>query len=376
MARILFFTRDYTTHDHRFLSALVKTGHQVFYMRLERRGHSLEDRPVPAEVEQVFWAGGMGPAHFGDGSKLMVGLMKVLKKIKPDLVQAGPIQTAAFMIALAGYKPLVSMSWGYDLLVDAQRNRAWSWATRYTLKRSAALVGDCQTIRQTAIRYGMRNDRVVTFPWGVDLTHFSPNDEVGSIGSQSLRDHLGWGKDVFVLLSTRSWEPIYGVDVVAEAFSHIAKQNPELRLLMLGNGSLASHLRQIFVQQGVSEQVYSPGQVSQEDLPRYYRAADLYISASHSDGTSISLLEALACGCPALLSDIPGNKEWITPGQQGWYFRDGSGSNLSEAIEYALKNRSSFPEMRLSARCLAEQRADWEKNFPQLLKAYHLAGVS
>jgi glycosyltransferase involved in cell wall biosynthesis len=372
MKRILYFSRDYSTHDHRFLTALAKTGLQVYYLRLEKRGHSLEDRPVPAEIEQVHWAGGETPARLRDGVELLFNLKRVLRKIQPDLVHAGPIQTAAFLTALAGYQPLVSMSWGYDLLVDAPQNSLWRWVTRYTLRHSAVLVGDCQTIRQAAISFGMPNERIVTFPWGVDLQHFSPDPDQDQ--PPSVRSRLGWGEDVFILLSTRSWESIYGVETLAEAFVRAAKDLPQLRLIMLGNGSLAKKLRQIFSQGNALEQVYFPGQVKQRDLPKYYRSADLYISASRSDGTSISLLEALACGCPALLSDIPGNREWITPGEQGWFFRDGDPASLADAIRNTVNKRQQLPEMRRSARLLAEQRADWEKNFTELLKAYHLAG--
>jgi hypothetical protein len=58
------------------------------------------------------------------GLRLLVDLKKVLRSVKPDLVHAGPIQRAAFLTALAGFRPLVSMSWGYDLLVDAERSRS------------------------------------------------------------------------------------------------------------------------------------------------------------------------------------------------------------------------------------------------------------
>ncbi len=57
--RVLYFTRDYTPHDYRFLSSLARTGHQVFSLRLERRGVQLEDRPLPPDVEQLAWAGGL-----------------------------------------------------------------------------------------------------------------------------------------------------------------------------------------------------------------------------------------------------------------------------------------------------------------------------
>ena len=119
--------------------------------------------------------------------------------------------------------------------------------------------------------------------------------------------------------------------------------------------------------------MHFPGQVSQADLPRYYRASDLYLSASHSDGTSISLLEALACGCPALLSDIPGNREWIEPGVQGWLFPSGDADSLTERILQAASDRRRLGEMGQAARRLAELRADWNANFPQLYRAYELA---
>jgi L-malate glycosyltransferase len=366
--RILYFSRDYTTHDHRYLSKLAQTKHHIGYLRLEKRGHDLDDRPLPPEIELIPWVGGGSPARFRDGLKLLLGLKKVIRKFKPDLIQAGPIQRAAFLAALSGFRPLLSMSWGYDLLMDVDRNRWWDWATRYTLRRSGALLGDCNTIRNLAINYDMNPQRIVTFPWGANIEKYSPGRDDG------LRERLGWGDDKFVLLSTRGWSPIYGVEDLARAFAQAARQRPELRLFMLGNGPLAPKIRQIFNSAGVQDKVHFPGLVNQNDLPRYYRAADLYISSSHSDGTSISLLEALASGSPVLLTDIPGNQEWVTtPGEVGWLFRDGDVNSLREGILRALDHREQLPAMGQAARQLAETRANWEKNFPKLFEAYRLA---
>jgi L-malate glycosyltransferase len=376
--RILYFSKDYTPHDHRFLTALAKTEHQVFYLRLERQGHTREDRSLPPQVQQIPWAGGQALARRGDGLRLLVSLKRVLRAIKPDLIHAGPIQTTAFLAALSGHQPLVSMSWGYDLLVDAQRDTLWRWATRFTLKRSTVMIGDCHTIRDLAVAYGMPNDRIVTFPWGVDLHKFSPGD---GLERQRIWPSFGEQKritEAFVLLCNRSWEPIYGVDVIAKAFV-LASQKlagrdyPELRLLMLGHGSQAGVLHEIFSRGGFLDRVHFPGHVSQTDLPRYYRSSDLYLSASHSDGSSVSLLEALACGLPALVSDIPGNREWISPDIQGWCFPDGDYHAMADGIVRAIEERGRLAEMGRAARLLAEQRADWEQNFAELLRAYELA---
>jgi glycosyltransferase involved in cell wall biosynthesis len=376
--RIHYFSRDYATHDHRFLSALAKSDHKIYYLRLERRGPQLEDRALPPEIEIVPWSGGKSPVSLKDGPRLWYELKKIIRRIQPDILHAGPLQRSAFLAALTGFQPLVSMSWGYDLLHDAKRNAAWRWATRYTLQHSAALVGDCDTIRQLAINYGMVSDRIVTFPWGVDLEHFTP----GERWAEPERPASG-GERPFTLLSTRSWEPIYGVETIARAFAQIARQHPELRLVMLGNGSQAGLLRQIFSRDGLLEapggadhpSVLLPGQAAYADLPRFYRSADLYLAATHSDGTSISLLEAMACGCPALVSDIPGNREWVAPGENGWLFPPGEADALAQMILQAVEQRDRLTEMGHAARWLAGQRADWNKNFPLLFAAYRIARV-
>ncbi len=359
--RILYFSRDYTSHDHRFLTALAQTEHRVYYLRLDGGGPVLEDRPLPEEIEVVDWSGGKQPARLMHGLNLLSDLRRVIHQVKPDLIQAGPIQRSAFLAALTGFHPLVSMSWGYDLLHDARRNPLWAWATRYTFAHSDALVGDCETIRKLAIFYGMAKDRIVTFPWGIDLDHFNAK-------AFERPDH-----QIFRLLSSRSFEPIYGIDVIARAFVIAARQRPELQLTFLGGGSQWVPVRHILLVGGVFNQVQFPGLVPFTDLPVYHRDADVYISASHSDGTSISLLEAFASGTPAIVSDIPGNREWITPGENGWLFPDGDTQALASAILNALQDRTHLAEMGRNARQLVESRGDWNKNFPQLEKAYALA---
>jgi glycosyltransferase involved in cell wall biosynthesis len=270
------------------------------------------------------------------------------------------------LTALSGYQPLVSMSWGSDLLRDAQRSRTWRWATTFTLCRTRILVGDCQAVRQKAVQFGFPAERIVTFPWGVDLGEFSPAAE------PDFRRRLGW-EDAFVLLSLRAWEPLYGVDGLVRAFIIAAQELPELRLFLLGAGSQAAHIHQLIAQSGLQDRVYFGGQVSYANLVRFYRASDLYLSASHSDGSSVSLMEALACGLPVLVSNIPTNREWITPGEQGELFPDGNVAALAEAILTAARQREKLALMGRASRVLAEQRANWQVNFQQLLHAYEMA---
>ncbi len=365
--RILYFTRDYTPHDYRFLSALSKTGHAIYSLRLERSGPQLEDRPLPDAVEQVLWRGGHKPARWKDLPALTLDLKRVIRQVKPDLIHAGPIQSAALLAALSGFQPLVSMSWGSDLLKDADKNWRMRQITRFTLRHSRVLVGDCEAVRQKAIAFGFPSVRIVIFPWGVDLDQYAP-------GPADIDTHL---PGQFTLLSLRSWQPVYGVDMVARAFIQAASLAPNLHLLLLGTGAMAAQIHAMLEGSPVISQVSFGGQVSQKDLPRFYRSANLYISASHSDGSSVSLMEALACGCPVLVSDIPGNREWITPDREGWLFPDGDANALADgmlkAARLAVTQPDVFSAIAAAARLKAEARANWDKNFLALLQAYELA---
>ena len=363
--RVLYFSRDYTAHDYRFLAALAENGIQPFYLRLERRGAPKEDRILPAGVTPVHWEGGKQPFEHQDHRRLLPSLKSVIKNIKPDILHAGPVQSAAWLAAQTRFHPLVTMSWGSDLLLDASQSTQMHRLTEFTLNNSDVLVGDCDAVRQKAISFGFPTEKIVTFPWGVDLTHFSPLE-----GQSVLRERTGW-QDDFVVLHTRSWEAVYGVDVFVRAFAQAALQRPQLRLFLLSGGSMATEIRKILMP--VLHQVQFVGQVSQEKLPIYYQASDLYVSASHSDGSSVSLMEALACGLPALASDIPGNREWLGGSQAGWLFPGGDAAALAEHLVQAVDARQQLPQFGARARTLAEQRANWPENFKKLLSAYQLA---
>lgn len=359
--KIIYFSIDYCPHDHRFLSALSESGHQVYYVRLQRGPRQTEDRPVPENIEIVQWAGGQKPFEWRDLPKLTLDFRRLMRRIKPDLIHAGPIQTCAFIAVLSGFRPILTMSWGFDLMKDVYRNWRWEWITKYVLRNTQYFTSDAFVTRDKAVEYGMNPQKTVVFPWGVDLNHFMPPSTVHRPSSG------------FTVFCNRSWEPNYGVDVLARAFVKVAKQSPGVSLMLLSGGSQAAAIRQILLRGGVDERVTFPGQISYADLPRFYHLADLYVSPSHVDGSSVSLMEALACGLPCLVSDIPANQEWVSEGQNGWLFPDGDADVLAAKILAAIQKRKSLPEIGQNARAVAEDRADWKKNFQKLMQAYQIA---
>lgn len=358
--KILYFTRGQSPHDLRFMQALSTSGHSVAVLCLE----PAPNRQWPAGISELNWL--KPPRRFSwfTAPSLAKAFRQVVSDYQPDVIHAGPIQSTAFIAAYAGCQPLLSMSWGSDLLMDAKRSPIWKCVTEYTLRHTTLLATDCQTVVNHARRYGYTGEARI-FPWGVDLKHFSPRS------TGDLRKKLGW-QEKTVFLSNRTLEKLYGVDVIANAFAAAAQKNSDLRLLLFGKGSQELAVYKILQDAKVADRVHFGGFASLEQLPDIYASADYYVSASHSDGSSVSLMEALACGKPALLSDISSNREWIESGVQGWYFADGSTDELAELMLQAAASKT-LKEMSFAARKLAEARADWKKNFAVLLDAYDSA---
>src|SRR5262249_29361169 len=109
-----------------------------------------------------------------------------------------------------------------------------------------------------------------------------------------------------IVLSTRSWEPVYGVDIAIQAFAQVRRKVPSARLVLAGDGSQSAKLKANLGRHGLTARVHLPGRISQSELSVYYQDADVYLSCSYSDGSSVSLMEALAAGLPVVATDISG----------------------------------------------------------------------
>lgn len=365
--RILYFTRDYTTHDRRFLEKLGLSHHDIFFLRLEDDGIIYEPRPLPEGISEVEWKGGKGPARVPeDWMRLMPDLAKVIEGVRPDLVHAGPVQSCAFMTALLGFHPLLVMSWGSDMLIDAGRDEFWAWMTKYTLERTDYVFCDCNAVREAVCRVAPFGDEsVLNDCWGVDMKQFAPGpDHIG------LKQQLGW-EDNVVVLTTRTWESLYGPDIAVKAFLKAYRQDSRLRLIMTGSGSMKKDLDGFIHEHGLDKVVHRPGHVRHDRLPDFFRAADLYLSCSYSDGSSISLMEAMATGLPAVVTDTPGNREWVRPGMNGWLAPAGRpeifGDMINEAAALAPDERGAMSGLN---RRTVEACADGDVTFSKLMALY------
>ena len=93
--------------------------------------------------------------------------------------------------------------------------------------------------------------------------------------------------------------------------------NPNFRFKIIGGGTFFNKFKNYVTENNLSEYVELLSFVKNDELISHLNSSDIYVSTSSSDGTSLSLLEAMAAGLPLLVSDIPANREWVKTGYNG-----------------------------------------------------------
>jgi glycosyltransferase involved in cell wall biosynthesis len=108
-----------------------------------------------------------------------------------------------------------------------------------------------------------------------------------------------------------------GVDEVIDAMPRLLRQSPDLRYLIVGDGSDRARLEAKARAHGLSDYVIFAGRIAEAEKVAHYNLADLYVMPSYGEGFGIALIEAAACGIPVVGSAIDGSREALLDGQLG-----------------------------------------------------------
>jgi phosphatidylinositol alpha-mannosyltransferase len=162
-----------------------------------------------------------------------------------------------------------------------------------------------------------------------------------------------------------------GFDHLIRAFAIVVRQVPDARLLVVGGytrDDKAEFVR--FARQNGLHGVRFVGYASCDDIPRYYRSADVFCAPSTGfESFGIVLLEAMASGGPTVASDIAGYRSVLTDGREGLLVPPGDCHALAEALLRLLGDPAKRSSMADAGRSTA-QRYRWDRVAPQVLEVY------
>ncbi|MHB8540297.1 MAG: glycosyltransferase family 4 protein [Candidatus Acidiferrales bacterium] len=366
MARVLYVSDGYSTHDRRFLDRLAESEHDMWYLPCAADLVRHENRGLPDGIHPL---APLSEKNILPGTASWVRaasrFRRVIRKVQPDLIHAGPVQTGGFFAAAFGFHPLLIMSWGSDVLTAPDKSAGMHWITKFVLRRADMALADCDAVReQISSLSPLTDDCIVSFPWGIDSDVFCPK-----ISEIELRRKLGWER-CQVIVSTRAFELTHGTMIFLDAMKRVVARGSHVRVLMLGDGSLRTRVESFVESNCLRDKIHVAGQVPEELLADYFAEADLYVSATCCDGSSISLLQAMGCGLPAIVADRYGNREWVVHKENGWLYPAGNPEALAAATLEALDQSQLRAAMGRANVAIVRARANWGLNFGKLLAAY------
>ena len=210
-------------------------------------------------------------------------------------------------------------------------------------------------------------DRIEIHPFGIDLKKFHPGEE------PELKQELNIPSQAPVLLFVGGLDPAHhfkGLSELLESLSGI--EDFPWHLVVVGSGSLEERYIETAVKLGIKDKVIFAGNVSDEDLPRYYRMADIHMfpSTRRAEAFGIVALEAAASGIPTIASNLPGVREVVLDGDTGLLVEPENTEELKNAIHLLLENEELRKQLGASARSNAELKFSWEPLISSLEKTY------
>lgn len=256
---------------------------------------------------------------------------RIAKQFRPDVTFAPYLSSNGLTAALAGLSPLVTAAVGSDVMNNAERRGIRLFLRRrsisFVCRRSQLINTVSQELTDELVNLGVPASKIIQLPFGADTEAFRPAP--------------GMPREVArQFICTRRHERIYDNETIIRGLARLRSAGLEFRCTFVGDGSLSESLRRHAESLGLGDCVSFVGVRPHGELPELLRHADLYISASLRDGTSVSLLEAMAAGLVPVVSRIAANLPWVRHGENGLLFDCGDADSLARCLEQAMLDTS------------------------------------
>lgn len=357
--KVLYITSKGGIHDYRFLKKLVED-YEVMLL------HYAADKLIP-EIKEVKGLNIISKVPLKKSFPLLSEyghFKRVVNDFMPDIIHSGYVWQVGVLPAYMDFHPHLSMAWGSDILTEPDESLLIKHLVKKVMLQSDHIQCDADFVKAKIMSdYSVAADKITVFPWGIDLGLFSPLDKA------NCRNTLNLDPGKFIVIFNRHLDVVYGVSYMLEGFKKFSNNKNDVELLMLSDGILKEETLKYIADNNLSGKIKMIGRVPNSSLPLYLNASDVYVSTSLSDGTSLSLLEAMACGPGLVLSDVPAIKEWVNETNGILVPRKDPDATASALNKY-YADRNMIAGHGKKNRVVASQRADWDKNYSELKKIY------
>ena len=261
----------------------------------------------------------------------------VLDEFQPDLVHAhfatDPTGTARQLAAERGL-PFTFTAHGYDVY----RRPPADFAERAAAAAGVVTVSAANS-RHLRDQFGVPAERIHVIPCGVDTEWFRPAVPA---------------TDPPIVVAVARLREVKQLDLLLRACAMVRDHGPAFRCVVIGEGPERASLERLRAELRLDAVVAMPGAAEQNEVRRWWQRAAVAVLSSRSEGMPVSLMEAAACGVPAVAPAVGGIPELIVDGVTGILTRPGDPESLADALHDLIENAPLRRRMRRAARRRAE----------------------
>ncbi len=279
-------------------------------------------------------------------------LWRILRSFRPHLIHAHYASSYGLLAALSGFRPFVVSAWGSDVFDFPRQSVFHKYILKFNLSRANRILATSYALKGELWKYTKREVEVI--PFGVDTEAFFPAevkdkaDEVINIGT------------------IKSLEDIYGIETILEAARHIKNTLPSVpfRLFLIGGGNRQAFYKEMAENFGLKNEVVFTGKIPFKEVPYYHNLLDIFLNVSIVDESfGVSVIEAMACQKPVIVSRAPGLIEIVMDKSLGLLIEKGNSGQLADAIIQLLFS----PDIRRSMGKAARQHVVSHYDFKSCL---------
>jgi glycosyltransferase involved in cell wall biosynthesis len=301
--RLVYFGDPNSIHTQRWSGWFADHGHTVTLLLPEGFQVKAAVQPgVAVERFRPYYAGKIKPWGYIAEE---LSLRKVLRRLRPDVVHGHYLTEYGWHAWMSGFHPYAITTWGSDVIISLRRSRRTAFYGRVALRRADIVTADSVALLDATVAAGARRDRTHLIQFGVNMERFSPGPD-----PVALRERLGL-KGKRVLFSPRLITPLYRHNIAVQALSSLPADTSLVLSRYQVDESEHTSLLDMAGRLGVSDRVVIVPGIDHAEMPDFYRMADVVLSIPMSDATPVTLLEALSCGRPVVVSDLPSVREWM-----------------------------------------------------------------
>lgn len=269
--------------------------------------------------------------------KAIMDLKKLIDREKYDIVHChtemgGVCARLASILARKHGTKVIYTSHNYPFYKGAS---LMAWIVYYTVERILSVITDAVvTINEEDYQITCKHKFAVGPNFkidgvGVDLKRFAP---VSKEEKNRLRSEIGIKENAFVLLYTAQFIPRKNHEMLIKEVPNIRKEIPTLKVLFAGNGPLFNDMKSLAEKLCVDDCISFLG--GRGDIDRLCKVSDVHVATSKLEGQGINNIEAMACGCPLVVSRVRGHRDVCIDGKNGFLF---SLDNPQEMDTYIIK---------------------------------------